>query len=547
MAPQVGAQLGQTIANYPKDYFEGQQRQRQLAVMNAFPDGVPVDPQTGGPDLTAVMSKLSKAGGGQYVQQLMPFLIQQQVGQQAGKVLSGADDPGASQGPPGINAGPGTSSAATGPANLTPRPQTQQLPQQGDQPLSSAGMDNNGAPTLRQIFSEGAGGRDVTTQILSAGRTLRLNPDAPLTPAQVQGVKNFRANAVGLSDGTGQPPTQVAQAGPQEAPQQPQEAPQRPPSNPALDAQVAQQTAQMNGLNSTAARVETYAASIGAVNPATASAALAKAKAIREQASAIQQNIFKLQQQGQEAQLKEQESTPEMKNATRGAAAIDSQKMRQKQNELDAESFSKVGTGLQAAGNLADKMVPQLQLAKSLMKMPGFMSGAGAETNLAYKQWLARFSPKDANTAMPQEAFHKVVAANLLDQIGNLKAEMSSVGGAGRIFQAEIEMMEKAAQNLDYTPASNRLLTEIGMRTAQRTQEINRMALQYGPLDRNFMLKVQDYNEKHPLFTPDELKDPRRIAPPEFDSSTAAARAKLPYGSPVLINGQLKFNWAKGS
>jgi hypothetical protein len=53
--------------------------------------------------------------------------------------------------------------------------------------------------------------------------------------------------------------------------------------------------------------------------------------------------------------------------------------------------------------------------------------------------------------------------------------------------------------------------------------------------------KIQDYYDSHPLFTKDEIADPRLIAPPEFKDARSAFNAKLPKGQPVKIDGKLKW------
>jgi hypothetical protein len=58
--------------------------------------------------------------------------------------------------------------------------------------LSSAGADDRGAATLRSAITELRGADNDSTPVISAAaRTLRINPDAPLTPDQQTAVRNF--------------------------------------------------------------------------------------------------------------------------------------------------------------------------------------------------------------------------------------------------------------------------------------------------------------------------------------------------------------------
>jgi hypothetical protein len=80
--PLVGDKIGQAIGDLPKDYYEGQKRQRELAVMNAFPNGL--HNRDGSPmNYDQIADTLIKAGGGQMVTPLLQFYQDQQIGQQA--------------------------------------------------------------------------------------------------------------------------------------------------------------------------------------------------------------------------------------------------------------------------------------------------------------------------------------------------------------------------------------------------------------------------------------------------------------------------------
>jgi hypothetical protein len=113
---------------------------------------------------------------------------------------------------------------------------------------------------------------------------------------------------------------------------------------------------------------------------------------------------------------------------------------------------------------------------------------------------------------MAMEVFGKTVSSAILDQIRSLGGQ-----GLGQVRVAEINVMKQAAQNHDNTPASNRMLTEIQDRLAQRwTIPIAEAAQQYngGHLDVGFDRWKSQYMNSHPLFSKEELADTRRISPP---------------------------------
>jgi hypothetical protein len=235
--------------------------------------------------------------------------------------------------------------------------------------------------------------------------------------------------------------------------------------------------------------------------------------------------------------------TPEQKNAGGANQSVLDYERSKEEAKDDVKRFGKMAEGLDAAGAAATSMMPHLQLARSLMNSPDFYSGAGEGVTLAYKRAVAALGG-DPNQALPQEGFRKVMAANILDQVAQLKAETQASGGATRIFQSQIALMEKAAQNPDNTIAANRLLTEMGFRAASRAQQIADMANNYngGHLNPQFNIQLRKWNADHPLFTPQELADPRLIAPPIFSSPQAVAAAKLPKGTPFKTgDGRIKY------
>jgi hypothetical protein len=231
------------VANYPQDYFQGQQRQRELALQQPF-----VDPPTGQPmtDPIAINKELMRRGGAPYAQnyadKLLPMIASAIANKPISDVLSGNTAP--SPGPAANNPN------AAGPANLRNSPQTPQAQPQ----LSSAGADNNGAPTVRSIAAELFGGRDVSPMIPRFAAAVGVDPDAPLNPQQamrVQAIMRPRApqpnNAVAQGphavnsteesiNGPNARPTQVAGSGALFAPSagvSGSPGPSRTPANPA--------------------------------------------------------------------------------------------------------------------------------------------------------------------------------------------------------------------------------------------------------------------------------------------------------------------------
>ncbi len=67
------------IGNLGNDYFQGQQQNRQLQALNAFPNGLPRDPNTGQIDQNAMLQTYAKIKGADAVPGLLPLLLRQQA------------------------------------------------------------------------------------------------------------------------------------------------------------------------------------------------------------------------------------------------------------------------------------------------------------------------------------------------------------------------------------------------------------------------------------------------------------------------------------
>src|SRR5262249_32225809 len=91
---------------------------------------------------------------------------------------------------------------------------------------------------------------------------------------------------------------------------------------------------------------------------------------------------------------------------------------RTAENKAGAALYS----GLQASSRAYDEMRPHLDAMRSIFNDPNFYSGTAAGLNLAYKKALASMGG-NPNVALPQEALRKVIAANILNQTDQLKAE----------------------------------------------------------------------------------------------------------------------------
>jgi hypothetical protein len=182
------------------------------------------------------------------------------------------------------------------------------------------------------------------------------------------------------------------------------------------------------------------------------------------------------------------------------------------------------------------ELKPSLSVAKSILNNPAFYSGTGGQWSLDWNKIKSVYG--NQNAAQLQEAFSKVTASTLLQQSNELKLEMLQAGGqAGRIFAQQVELMQRAAPQLQTTPAGNRTLIEYQTRLGDLHTERFRLATEYlrthQYLDVGFDRQMERYLQAHPLFTQQELAHIELLGAPTIPSD--------------LANNQQGFQtWARG-
>ena len=509
-APLVGQQIGQNLANLPDAYMKGRENQRTIALQNAFPDGIPTRAD-GTPDTSAIMSKMAKIGGGQYIQGITPFLINADVGRSISGNLSNIDS--------GVNGtGPTSSSpSASGPGNVMPsQPQTK--PQ--DQPT-----------VMKIVAAQGIPNDQVGVVSDAISRQLGVGPSDPINPADPQ-IRNVLGPALQRFKTAGQVQPQAPQA-PQL--QQPQQAapPQQPAQRPALDPE--QPSDEEKRLAFGAARARQIATAAGvAGNQAAATAAENQAKSYDERRQQLSDARLKGAQTEYEHELSRGDPTQEQKNAR--DPAVSQMKLTEAQQKNDVERFGKQYETIGKIGEQADETLPQLDLAKRLVNDPSFSSGSLAPGSDMMKRVSAAIG-LDPNSATPDQLFDKIRAGSILNQI-------KGMAGTGPVRVAEMKFIDQMIAGRENTPATLRTLLEIESRLYNRAQAVRDMAHSYnnGHLDTGFDKKVAEYKNNTPMFTKEELKDPRLIAPPVFNSPAELAKAGLKHGDPFkTADGRIKY------
>jgi hypothetical protein len=570
-APLIGMALGDRLADLPNRYFQGTQQARTLALQNAFPNGLPTtDGTPNGPiDVNAVMQTLTKLGGAQSAQENLSLLIGMQSDQNVANALRGIA-PGQAALPtsypapnipaagPGHIIGPGNSNAQGGAqANPSGKPPATvpEIEMQGD-----GSQRNPYRPRNMQDYQDVA---DGSWFVSPSGQTVLKGRE---TPAQMTRVAQAAPSNASATTGAGIPltPTTGASGAPAPPPGNAPETampasgivPSVPPSG------APQATAVDPGLAAllpdgwiesghTVGKYRDVLAAVAAqrnVSPNAQAVALAKVKAIDDYLARTGEATV-------QSQLRANEPTEAVKTARAvGMNPLD-YAQQQKTNELNAAQYNKMGEGLSGMASTAAGMLQStIPLAKSVVNQPGFYSGTAEGVNLAWKRAIAgmaatpigRAMGADPNAPVPQEAFRKIMAAQILHQVDDMKAAATEMGAtSSRLFQSQIELMQQAAQNPDNSIAANRYLTELSARTAQRMQVIGDMVDDYkqahnGRLDAGFDKSLRTWMTKNPLFSKEELANPNLLSAPDApaalqtkqDASAWAAGVGLREGDP---------------
>lgn len=562
------------------DYYQGAGLANELAQRNAFPNGLPRDAQ-GNVDVQAIQDKSVKLGGVQAAQGYVPLLMGQQAGQYAANLL-GAPVPQRGAAPAAPNADTNLFGQPPAPAGAPPKPPAQQFnyPAHGI-PTQAGGPDRRNGPensqpdhqTVYAAVTAALPDRNAQERMFSALQVRGVNREDDLNDRTRPVVDKFLQARKGsvVPDGysAGQGPVSQAQ------PQQPQQPPMggspqagaqfpRPavappmagPTSPVPQAiaqpvggfpaspAVAQQQQQAAQARAEASRLYQGAAILSGTNPKQAEILQTRAKALDEKAKEFEASY---------------------------------NRSIEKQADLSATTSNKLYAGLNSQATTAAGMMPQLEVAKSILYDPQMYTGTAEHQVLGIRRAVAsiaqqfpglQFDPRVGGGSVeddmrrgsaPQEILRKVIATNILHQVADLRAETSEMGASGsRIFQQQIELMIAAAQNGDNSIEANRFLTELSYRTARRQMEIGDMAARYvderGQLNPRFDVEMRRYMLDHPIFTREELADRRLITAPEAPQTvrSEADAAKwgnymgLRPGDPFRVDGKIKY-WHGGA
>ena len=522
------------LGDLAKDYYQGQQMQREQAAATAFPQGIPKLPN-GQIDTTAILNKSAQIGGLPAIQQLLPFIQKQQLLDQDNPQPSSE----ASQ-TDSFNRGQGSTQTA-GPGHLGG---TGTVP--ANAPASGPIADNNGQDTLRSVFVESSGGKDYSAFMPRIASALGVHPDQPLNPGQVQQARSAVGNIARAL--TANRPTRVTNEDPS-----------------ASGAPTGATSSREVGVNGSpgpspepARPSGRHSAASVVVPPAWKGRELEYFDSLERRGQKILQDAQRHEDVGikADAKIKQGESFIAQAKAGREALAKDAEltiaekdarasgtssplemERRKKIAGQDVEDYGKKYTSLQTMGDRADEELENIRLSKSYVNHPDFYSGTGAKFVDAVKGIGAIFG--DPYAATPNQVFDKIRSGSILNQI-------KGMAGTGPVRVAEMNFIEKMIASRDNSAASLRTLLGVEERVADRVKTIRNMAtdykLKYQALDAGFDKQVENYKESHPLFSDKEIKDPRHIAPPEYDNNRPPPpRGTLPPGTPIKWHGQIKY------
>lgn len=235
-----------------------------------------------------------------------------------------------------------------------------------------------------------------------------------------------------------------------------------------------------------------------------------------------------------------------------------------KGTEMAMKKYDNMSTQAQSAR----KLMPNLELASTLMEDPNFSAGLLH----GVKDTWQRFKDATGIAAMsnaPNEAFDKLMAGTVLDTM------KSTLAGLGQVRLAEIDLLNKANGNRNNSVASNRAVLEISKRAVAKVDQLDSIAQQYisgdevlDPISGKQLLKAnidrngemaprrgldagydklaRKFTLDHPSFTPEEIKNYNALFTAPKDQTAAPKAAETPAGGAPAIGTVKEFSDGKG-
>lgn len=504
--PQNVPNLGTASQGFINNYYAGQQNAYQQRNQNAFPNGLPTNPD-GSINYGAAYDTLVKAGGAGTAAQVLPQVqslgVQQQIMNQP---LPSQAIPQASSPPSSANAIP--SQNVAGPPNTAGGSQTTD---QSLTPQQVASANPNGTPqavstpqTTPRALSQQTG-----VSVGAIANAAGVGPDDPIPPQARGAVINvLRSSPPGSATGAPQPSVPPSSSGPQaqqvvaQAQPQPVQNAQAQIPPPSADEQRARMLSEYFGRQAEA---------LG-VNKNTSAAAKA--------ATAQSENYARIADQLQQARIQGAQFTPEQKNLSSGASGLN------EAQKLQVDQGQKTYAGIQAQSTQYERdLQPYLSVARAILNDPRVYTGIGGQASLDINRVRALFG--NQNAAVLQEALTKVTAASVLSQINTQRDQLQEAGGtSSRIFSSQIEQVEKASASLANTVSGNRFLVNVQTRMGDLASKVAQMARDYRSshplgLDSGFDQQVADYMKANPVFTKQEQDHPDWLAAPDTPSAAS--------------------------
>jgi hypothetical protein len=498
--PDMAAQLFGMISSLPDQYQAGAKqkfergqmaRTEELQKPVLGPNGEPIT------DYSTLLREYMKRSGP--TPELLSLVQGQEANEMIGRALGGGDQPsgGSPYSPSNPNMTPDAHTGRAGQRSEAPPqgPAGENPAHQNIRQLAvNAGIDTN-SPEFKQAFRgtdidrEFVPGEKGALQRKGAAMRIEMLAQGDMGPGQTAalGPPGMPQPAAQARAAGQPPPVQMAQAGPA-------------PSG--LETPVGNEN-QARFYEERGRRAMAVSAARGAA-PAAAAAAQKAAEADFARAKDIRD---KMAEYGKTLDPRFQR-----------------EKTRQEVMQADIKSGEKKYDGLQSLGQAGTIGNQKLDRIRAIMSDPNFFSGAGHEIAQKWNQWTVSLGGNPSK-AQPMEEFHKTAQQLLTDDIKAMGAS-----GAGPVRVAEVQIMKQATANLGISPAANRYLVEEAYRVHNDNVQVARLAQQYRQrhdyLDAGWDAVRDKFYQEYPLFTKEELADPRLVSPPYLPKDIAADPAR---------------------
>lgn len=146
---------------------------------------------------------------------------------------------------------------------------------------------------------------------------------------------------------------------------------------------------------------------------------------------------------------------------------------RKELGKKQIDEYVKTTDSIQKAAQSANAEVPNLELLKKIAANPRFPSGTFSGTRIEFDRLLHTLGLSKGEIASLGDSFEKLRSGAVLK---NMKTALE---GLGQVRLAEIDLLNRAMASKTNTPAANKVILDLAIKTAQEADMVSRITEGY--------------------------------------------------------------------